>query len=228
MGDKLGGRSSEQGLAFRGLSKVAADAEERQQSSHAELPEMMASLLKNDREGGGQQKSGGERKLSAVGTAGRDAVSPSLDRFDDGTGSQEERGDAAEADPTGVILAVEGKIGAMPFQVSPQSLRGIFFRIGSFLGQPKMAVPTLKGRDNFDSLSKQVRVYIKLHGFESILDNDSYIEVGAEGSDRASLMAQGVTASMYEKQLMARVFLSQALQTTVDQATFYRSKSPKE
>ena len=29
--------------------------------------------------------------------------------------------------------------------------------------------------------------------------SDSYVEVGAEGSDRASLMAQGVTASMYEE-----------------------------
>ena len=59
-------------------------------------------------------------------------------------------------------------------------------------------------------------------------ESDSYVEVGAEGSDRASLVAQGVTASMYEKQLMAWVFLSQALQTTVDQATFHRSKSPRE
>ena len=59
-------------------------------------------------------------------------------------------------------------------------------------------------------------------------DSDSYVEVGAAGSDRAPLMAQRVTASMYEKQLMAWVLLSQALQTTVDQATFHRSKSPRE
>ena len=70
---------------------------------------------------------------------------------------------------------------------------------------------------------------MQLHGFEPVFESDSYVEVGAEGSDRASLMAQGVAASMYEKQLMAWVFFSQALQTTaVDQATFHRSKSPRE
>ena len=67
-----------------------------------------------------------------------------------------------------------------------------------------------------------------LHGFEPVFESDSYVEVGAEGIDRASLMAQGVTASMYEKQLVAWVFLSQALQTIVDQATFHRSKYPTE
>ena len=58
-----------------------------------------------------------------------------------------------------------------------------------------MAVSTLKGGENFDSFSKQVRFYAKLHGFQSVFDSDSYVEVGAEGGDRASLMAQGVTSS---------------------------------
>ena len=48
-----------------------------------------------------------------------------------------------------------------------------------------------------------MRVYAKLHEFESVFDRESYVEVVAEGSDRASLMAQGVTVFMYEKQLMA-------------------------
>ena len=111
MGDELGDLRavvSEQGLVLRGLQQAAADVE-LQKSFHAELLEMMASLLKNDREGGAQQKSGGERKLSAVDTAGRDAVSPSLDRSDDGTGSQEERGDAAEDYPTGGQLGGRGQ-----------------------------------------------------------------------------------------------------------------------
>ena len=72
-----------------------------------------------------------------------------------------------------------------------------------------------------------MRVYAKLHEFESVFDRESYVEVVAEGSDRASLMAKGVTVFMYEKQLMAWVFLSQALQTTVDHATFHWSKSPR-
>ena len=48
-----------------------------------------------------------------------------------------------------------------------------------------MAIPTSKGRENFDSFSEQMRIYAKLHRFESAFESDSYVEVGAEGSDRA-------------------------------------------
>ena len=37
---------SEQGLALQGVQQAAADAEQRQKPSHAELLEMMATLLK--------------------------------------------------------------------------------------------------------------------------------------------------------------------------------------
>lgn len=47
--------------------------------------EMVATLLK-------QLKSGGEQRLPNAGTGEKDAVSPSLDRFDDGTWSQESEG----------------------------------------------------------------------------------------------------------------------------------------
>ena len=40
-------------------------------------------------------------------------------------------------------------------------------------------------------------------------------------------MAQGVSTSRYERQLMAWVFLSQALQSNFDKATFHRSTSPR-
>ena len=84
------------------MQQAAVDAEQRQKSSHAELLEMMAALLKTSRESEVQRKSGGEQRLPAVDTAERDAVSPSSDRSDDGTGSRkEERGGAAGADPTG-------------------------------------------------------------------------------------------------------------------------------
>ena len=56
-----------------------------------------------------------------------------------------------------------------------------------------------------------MRVYAKLHGFESAFDNDPLVKVGADRNDRESIMAQGVSTSMYERQLMAWVFLSQAL-----------------
>ena len=92
---------SEQGLALQGLQRAAADADERQKSYHAELLEMMATLLKTSRESEAQLKSGGQQRLPTADTGGRDAVSLSLDRSDEGTGyRKEERGGAAEADPT--------------------------------------------------------------------------------------------------------------------------------
>ena len=51
---------------------------------------MMATLLKTSREGEAQLKSGGQQRLPTADTAGRDAVSPSLDRSDDGIGSRKE------------------------------------------------------------------------------------------------------------------------------------------
>ena len=157
MGDELGdltAAASEQGLAFRGLQQAAADAEERQKSYHAELIEMMAALLKNNREGGAQRKPGGEQKLSAVDTAGRDAVSPSLDRSDGGTGSQEEERDVAEADPTGGQLGGKGQGWGDGPPGEPSNTARDILRSRPFLGQPKMAAPTLKGRENLNSFSK--------------------------------------------------------------------------
>ena len=50
--------------------------------------------------------------------------------------------------------------------------------------------------------------YTKLHGFENVFDSDECVDVGADASDKESLMAQGVSGSMYEKQLMAWVSIS--------------------
>ena len=119
---------------------------------------MMALLLK-DREGEAQQKSGKKRKLSAVDTAGRDAVSPSLDHSDDGTGSREERDDAAEADPAEGRLGGRGQDWGDAPPGEPSITARDILRSQSFLGQPKMAIPALKGRENFDSFSKQMRIY---------------------------------------------------------------------
>ena len=74
------------------------------------------------------------------------------------------------------------------------------------MGQPKMAIPILKRKDHFDTFSNQMLVYTKLHSFENVFDTDEYVDVGADGNDKGSLMAQGVSRSMYEKQLMAWVF----------------------
>ena len=80
---------------------------------------------------------------------------------------------------------------------------------------------------DFDTFSKQMLVYTKLNGFVNVFDTDGYVDVGADGNDKESLMAQGVSGSMYETQLVAWVFLSQVLQSNVDKARFHRSTSPR-
>ena len=90
-----------------------------------------------------------------------------------------------------------------------------------------MAIPVLKGKEDFEVCCKQMKVYTKLHGFESVLDSDEYVEIGAEGSDKMSLVAKGMTTSAYERQLVASVFLSQALESNADRARFHRTASAR-
>ena len=168
MGDELEdlrAAVSEQGLALKGLQQAVADAEERQKSSHAELLEMMATMFETTRKSEAQQKSGREHRLPTADAAWRDAVSPSLDRSDDVTGSRKEgRGGAAGADPTGGQLGGrEQDWGVGPSgELSTTAAEGL--RSRSFLGEPKMAIPVLNGGENFDTFSKQMLVCTKLHG----------------------------------------------------------------
>ena len=107
----------------------------------------MATLLETTRKSEVQQKSGGEQRLPTADTSGRDAVSPSLDRSDDGTGSRkEERGGAAGADPSrGQLGGRKQDWGVGPSgELSITVVEGL--RSRPFLGQPKMAIPVLKGR----------------------------------------------------------------------------------
>ena len=75
----------------------------------------------------------------------------------------------------------------------------------------------MRTADNYCGHPKRVKVYAKLHCFETVFENDPYIDVGADGSSNASLIAQGVSAAMYERKLMAWVFLPQALKSDVDE-----------
>lgn len=90
-----------------------------------------------------------------------------------------------------------------------------------------MAVPVLEGRDNFETFSKQMKGYAKLHCFEIVFENDPDIDVGADGSSKSSLMALGVSSVMYERQLMSWLFLSRALKSDVGEARFHKSTSPR-
>ena len=60
---------SKQGLALKGLQQAAADAEKRQKSYHAELLEMLATLLETTRKSEAQQKSVREQRLPTADTA---------------------------------------------------------------------------------------------------------------------------------------------------------------
>ena len=103
-----------------------------------------------------RQKFGREQRLPTADTAERDAVSPWLDRSDVGTGSKkEERGGAAGADPTrGQLGGREQDWGVGPSgELSITAAEGL--RSRPFLGHPKMAIPVLKGRDNFDTFSNR-------------------------------------------------------------------------
>ena len=72
-----------------------------------------------------------------------------------------------------------------------------------------------------------MKVYTKLHGFETVFDSDEHVEIGAEGNDKKPLVAQGVTASAYKKQLTTCFFLSQALESNADRVRFHRSTPPR-
>ena len=100
--------------------------------------EMMAALIKTNQEIEAQQKSGGEQRLPTADTiVGRDAVSPSLDRSDDGTvNRKEERRGAAGADPTrGQLGGREQVWGVGPSgELSITAAEGL--RSRPFLGQP--------------------------------------------------------------------------------------------
>ena len=38
-----------------------------------------------------------------------------------------------------------------------------------------------------------MRAYAKLHGFDAVVDNDPYVDVGEDGKDKESFMAQVVS-----------------------------------
>ncbi|CAN0366676.1 unnamed protein product [Laminaria digitata] len=224
MGDELGDLRTqvlEQAIAIDELKQTAAEAEERRSKYHAELLGLMEQLLNRSEaqaDPGGQLQ---QESLPAAGAVGRAAASPSSGGGpDDDSGSRGGTRVPAEAEPRGQ------KRGVAPHGESSLSSVGLGAR-RFLVGQPKMAVPVLEGRGNFEVFSKQMRVYTKLQGIESVFDTDAYIDVGAYGNDKESFMAQGVSESTYEKQLMAWVFLSQALESSVDKARFHRSTSPR-
>ena len=83
-----------------------------------------------------------------------------------------------------VSSAAGSKFGALAPQVSSLSLLRRVFVVGHSWANRRWQFLPWKSRENSDTFSKQMRVYAKLHGFESVFDNDPYVEVGADGNDR--------------------------------------------
>ena len=188
----------EQGAALEELRRETADAEERRKASHEELMGMITTLSeKNSLDRRVQEETGGRQELTTKGAAGSEVAPPPSEAGAGRWGGER---------PSNTNDGLGGRL---------------------FVGQPRMTVPILKVRENFENFSKQMKVYATLHCFDTVFEHDPYIVVGADASSKTSLMALGVSAAMYERQLVAWVFLSQSLKSDVDEAKFHRSASPR-
>ena len=68
-----------------------------------------------------------------------------------------------------------------------------------------------------------MKVWTKFHRFKTVFDNDGYVEIGAEGNGKKSLMAH----SGLRKTAEDLFFLPQALESNADRVRFHRSTSPR-
>ena len=69
-------------------------------------------------------------------------------------------------------------------------------------------------------------VYAKYYRFDKVFTSDPTVNVGS--NDRETLLRQGLSEAMYERQLRAYGFLSQVFKITTDIGRFRRSNSPGE
>ena len=94
------------------------------------------------------------------------------------------------------------------------------------MGMPKMAIPILDKPEKILSFREQFGVYSKYYGFERVFITDQYVDVKTH--NRETLMARHrVSAAMYERQLRAWGFLSQAFKIKTYVGRFRRSTSPR-
>lgn len=70
-----------------------------------------------------------------------------------------------------------------------------------------MKTPVLEEKTGFESWKREAAVYMKLNKFGRVFTQDPYIDVGPVENRKESLMAEGVSGDMYDRQLAAYVFL---------------------
>ena len=219
-------------------AKDAADAEERQKLSHEQLVGMMSELLA--RRGGtaeDQEESGGQATVVAAGGGHAAHLSPRGDSVGEVPGGGEAAGNShlggpdEEGSTGGYAPLGEGRQsshslqatgGYAPLGEGQQSSHSLLARAGM-----KMAVPTFNG-ENFDMFAKNAMMYAKLLKFDLVFTTDPYVNVGAEDISKESFTAEGGSPVMYERQLMALAFLSQAFKCPVDINRFHRGTSPRQ
>ena len=191
-------------------SKAAEQAAQTQ-----ELMRMMTELL------GKKERGGQTQEVSATGDEERDPPALPTPREDPlSTGE-------------GAVSVEVGSRGDQPGESGQDRDYGLTGESTStrdvrqqYMGMPKMVPPILKERGGFPEFREQVMVYAKYYRFDKVFTSDPNVDVGSK--DRDTLLRQGVSEAMYERQLRAYGFLSQAFQIKTDIGRFRRSNSPGE
>ena len=230
MGDEVGylRAQEEHGEAIEGLKQASADAEGRRKTSHEELLGMTAALLKTSREREAQGESDGKQLPPTAGTAWRDVAPPSS-KFSDGDGGSREGERAlADVEPHRDQLGRRRQDGG----IAPQGRKSSFTHGSQWM----VIFRTVKNGGAYLERARKLRVFSKNRGEFSLsstvlrlsLIATRTIDVGADGNDKGSLTAhrEGVTALLYERQLMTWAFPSQPLHSHVDKDRFHCSTSP--
>ena len=211
----------EQRGAIEDLKNAFEASEERQRASQAEIIAKLSQLVveKTNSEG----ESGGP---ATVGAAGRGAA-PSRSSAHSDDNENEGDGDAAEADPYQLGSGGPAR-DFVPLGEQPSHTPGDSAKLHLNNMMKTMKPPVFQDETSVESWKRESFVYMKLNKFSCVFSDDPYVDVGSEENSRESLMAGGVPGDMYDRQLAAYVFLSQALKRDVDRAIFYRHASPRE
>lgn len=231
--EKLESRLEEQANAVDELRAELSQERAAADKRSSDLTEMMGQLLLKigDIGSGAKGESSGQRPMptaggdTAVAEGGARASSPPSssplhETSREGDGIPVEVGPRRDQLWRGATTMGLGLIGERPSVAHGGGIKG-----GSRRGvRDKMSAPVLEGRKNFDSFCKKMKVYATLQGFSAVFISDPYVDVGDDSQDESSLR---IPQEMYERQLDAWAFLSQALKSRVDEGTFHRHPSPR-
>jgi len=198
--------------------------EERQKASHQELMKMMTELLLKNNDS--ERESGGP---ATVGAAGGAAAPSNPSAQLDGEENHEE-GDVGSAEADLYQLGGRGQAGDyVPQGEQSSHTPGSSAASRSLQNMVKtMKLPLLEKGKDIEAWKREAHIYMKMLKFDRVFYVDPYVDVGSPENSRESMMAKGVSGNMYDRQLAAYMFLSQALTCEVDRAIFYRSRSPRE